>query len=107
MGEADVEGLVGFFKALSDANRLRILGLLATRDHNVEELASLLGIGAPTVSHHLSKLKALDLVRMRRDDGSHVYSINTAALRGINRSMFAREQMASWVDDVEVEAWER
>jgi len=50
------EQLVVFYKALSDANRLRIVGLLAIRGHSVEELAALLDLKAPTISHHLAVL---------------------------------------------------
>jgi DNA-binding transcriptional ArsR family regulator len=50
------EELVTFFKALSDANRLKIIGLLAQKPYSVEELAALLDLKASTVSHHLSKL---------------------------------------------------
>jgi len=35
---------------------LKIIGLLAQRSYSVEELAALLDLKAPTVSHHLSKL---------------------------------------------------
>ena len=47
------EELVTFFKALSDANRLKIIGLLAQQPYSVEELAALLNLKASTVSHHL------------------------------------------------------
>ena len=36
------EELVTFFKALADANRLKIVGLLAEKPYSVEELATLL-----------------------------------------------------------------
>ncbi|MEZ4544419.1 MAG: metalloregulator ArsR/SmtB family transcription factor [Cyanobacteriota/Melainabacteria group bacterium] len=53
-----------FFKALSDESRLKIVGILASGDRSVEELASLLELRAPTVSHHLSRLKKTGLVHM-------------------------------------------
>ena len=55
------EELLAFFKSLSDINRLKILGLLATKAYTVEELAAALGLGASTVSHHLSKLSEAGL----------------------------------------------
>ncbi len=48
--------LVDFYKALADANRLKIVGLLANRAYSVEELAALLKLKPSTVSHHLAKL---------------------------------------------------
>ena len=50
--EIRIEGLLNFFKALSDANRLKIVGLLAQEDLSVEQIAEMLGIGSSTVSHH-------------------------------------------------------
>ncbi|MFN8460530.1 MAG: ArsR family transcriptional regulator [Anaerolineales bacterium] len=38
------EELVTFFKALADANRLKIVGLLAEKPYSVEELAALLNL---------------------------------------------------------------
>ncbi|GCE21437.1 ArsR/SmtB family transcription factor [Dictyobacter kobayashii] len=46
-----------FLKLLADRNRLKLLGLLANREQSVEELAAQLQLKAPTVSHHLARLK--------------------------------------------------
>ena len=65
MPEEDLQTLLQFFKALADENRLKLLGIVAQRECSVEELAEALGLKAPTVSHHLTKLKELRLVEMR------------------------------------------
>jgi DNA-binding transcriptional ArsR family regulator len=57
--------LLRFFKALADDSRLKIVGILANQECSVEELAALLQLKEPTVSHHLPKLKELNLVTMR------------------------------------------
>ena len=62
MSQEDLEILLSFFKALSNESRLKIVGLLAQREASVDELAALLELRAPTVSHHLSILKAQELV---------------------------------------------
>ena len=49
----DNEQLLEFFKALSDANRLKIIGLLAERPLTVEQMAEMLHLRASTVSNHL------------------------------------------------------
>jgi len=50
-------------KALSDASRLRIVGLLAGgRRLSGEELADALGLAPGTVVHHLKRLRDADLV---------------------------------------------
>ena len=59
MPEADLETLLAFFKAMANESRLKIVGLLAERERSGQELAELLGLKEPTVSHHLSVLKAL------------------------------------------------
>jgi DNA-binding transcriptional ArsR family regulator len=55
--------LLELLKALSDASRLRIIGLLAARPYAVEELADATALSAPTVAHHLKRLRAAGLVR--------------------------------------------
>jgi len=45
------EELLLFFKALADANRLKIVGLLAREPLSVEQVAAMLGIWPSTASH--------------------------------------------------------
>jgi biotin operon repressor len=74
------EALVRFFKALSDRNRLRIVGLLADRPRTGEELSNLLGVRPPTVSHHLKRLVDAGLVSAVPDQYYRVYSLREDAL---------------------------
>lgn len=99
--------LVSFFKVLADESRLKILGILANRECSVEELATVLEVKPPTVSHHLARLKELGLVRMRADGNTHLYRLDVEALRSMNKELLTPERVASLVDDVEGEAWER
>src|SRR6266699_408850 len=107
MPEGEFQALLQFFKVLADENRLKLLGLLANREQSVEELAALLQLRAPTVSHHLAKLKELDLVGMRPEGNTHIYWLNSEALRNTSKGLLSSEKMASLVDDVEGDAWER
>lgn len=107
MSQEDFQTLLQFFKALADENRLKIIAILADQECSVEELAALLRLKAPTVSHHLAKLKELALVEMRPEGNSHVYRLNAEALRNSNKQLLTPEKMASLVDDVEADAWER
>ena len=107
MPEEEFQALLQFFKVLADENRLKLLGLLANREQSVEELAALLQLRAPTVSHHLAKLKELDLVGMRPEGNAHIYWLNSEALRNTSKGLLSSEKMASLVDDVEGDAWER
>ena len=67
------EELLSFYKALADANRLKIVGLLAGQSYSVEELAALLGLRPSTVSHHLAKLAEAGLVSARTESYYSVY----------------------------------
>lgn len=70
-----MEELSESFRALGDPTRLRILRLLAEAPLNVSELVSLVGIGQSSVSHHLAKLRGLDLIREERQAGYTYYSL--------------------------------
>lgn len=72
----DMEQLSQSFRALGDATRLRILRLVAEVPLNVSELVSLVGVAQPSVSHHLSKLKGLQLIREERQSGFTYYSLS-------------------------------
>ena len=107
MGEEALQLVLRFFKSLADESRLRIVGILAGRECSVEELAAMLDVKAPTVSHHLNKLKELGLVRMRADGTTHVYSLDVETLRVLSKDVLTPEKMVSLVDDVEGAAWQR
>ncbi|MFP2900833.1 ArsR/SmtB family transcription factor [Corallococcus sp. 4LFB] len=63
------------FRVLGDTTRLRILRLVAQAPLNVTELVSLVGVAQSSVSHHLSKLKGLGLIREERQAGFTYYSL--------------------------------
>src|SRR6266568_3992235 len=107
MSQEEFQTLLLFFKALADENRLKMIGILAEQECSVEELAAMLHLKAPTVSHHLAKLKELELVEMRPEGNTHVYRLNSEALRNSSKQLLTPEKMASLVDDVEGDAWER
>ncbi|MFJ6211646.1 ArsR/SmtB family transcription factor [Lysinibacillus sp. NPDC092081] len=62
------------FKALSDPTRIRILNLLCTDEHSVNDIAEILDLGQSTVSHQLRFLKNLRLVKYRREGTTLYYS---------------------------------
>ena len=79
------ETLLNFFKALADASRLKIVGLVAQGERSVQELAALLDLKEPTVSHHLAVLKAQGLVGVRADGTTRWYSLDIAQLEALSR----------------------
>jgi hypothetical protein len=98
---------LAFFKTLADASRLRLLGVLANGERSVDELAALLDLRAPTVSHHLARLRSLGLVTLRVDGNVHSYRLDEDALRALSRDVLSVERVASFGDDVKAEAWEQ
>jgi DNA-binding transcriptional ArsR family regulator len=60
------------FGVLADANRLRILALLAKQEQCVGDLALILGMNESAVSHQLRTLRSLRLVSYRKQ-GRHVF----------------------------------
>lgn len=58
--------------SISHHARIRIIAELHNNERCVSELKDLLSISSSSVSHHLSVLKAINVVRERRD-GHHVF----------------------------------
>jgi DNA-binding transcriptional ArsR family regulator len=92
------EELLATLKALSDASRLRIVGLLAARPYAVEELAAAVELSAGTVVHHLKRLHAAGLVESRPARPYVEYSLRAERLHAIGRRLGeierAREESA-------------
>ena len=107
MSDDELRPLLDFFKVLADESRLKMLGLLATRECSVEELAELLKLKGPTVSHHLARMRAIDLVTMRPEGNTHLYALRPEALHELSKALLTTEKVASLASDVEGEAWER
>ncbi len=103
---AELAPVLRFLKGLADETRLRLLGILANGERTVEELAALLGVRAPTVSHHLSVLKELGLVSMRREGNAHVYRFEGEALRQLGREVVSPDTVARFGAAADTGAWE-
>ncbi|MDJ0743858.1 MAG: metalloregulator ArsR/SmtB family transcription factor [Xenococcaceae cyanobacterium MO_167.B27] len=106
MNSPDFDTLLNFFKVLANENRLKLVGILSQTECSVEDLAARLHLKEPTISHHLMKLKELNLVEMRSQGNTHFYKLNGDTLSYLNKSLFTSEQMANWTKDIPTEAWE-
>ena len=74
------------FKALADTIRLRILGLLSSREMCVCEVMVALDLTQPTASHHLRILENVGLVKDRKEGKWVFYSIaNPELFEGMRR----------------------
>ncbi|KAA1431147.1 ArsR/SmtB family transcription factor [Mycolicibacter arupensis] len=64
-----------FFKTLGHPARIRILELLAERDHTVGELLPEIGLEASNLSQQLGVLRRAGVVTAAKDGSTVVYSI--------------------------------
>ena len=101
------EQLLAFFKALAEANRLKIIGLLAQKTCSVEELASLLGLKPSTVSHHLTKLSEVGLVSARAESYYNIYQLEPKALEVVAHSLLAKDSFPTLAAQVDINAYDR
>ena len=72
--DVEVDAAVRVLKLLADPTRLRIVWALLHGEHSVNDLADHVGARPPAVSQHLAKLRAADLVRVRRDGNRLFYA---------------------------------
>lgn len=72
----DVGALAETFRVLGDSTRLRIVCALMSEELCVCDLAALLGLSRPTVSHSLRALRQLRLVRYRKVGKIAYYAID-------------------------------
>ena len=107
MSQPEFDQLLRFFKALGNESRLKIVGILANREATVGDLADLLDLREPTVSHHLAALKELGVVQMQAVGNTHIYSLDEDALIDLKKDVFSRAGMASLVQDVDASSWKQ
>jgi ArsR family transcriptional regulator len=67
---------VEFCKALADDTRQRILTMLLEGEKCVGDIVAAFDMSQPTISHHLSILKQLNLVTSRKEGKQVFYAIN-------------------------------
>jgi predicted transcriptional regulator len=108
MNEQEItQELLSFFKALSDENRLKIVGLLAQQPYSVEKLSEALGVSVSTTSHHLSRLAKAGLVSVQVDGHYYIYSLNTGALQAKAQRLLHEETLPKLSGDLSDDAFER
>lgn len=74
-----------FLKLVSDDNRLRILLTLGEGTMNVTDIHSNLKLPQNLTSHHISKLKSLELLNEKREGTFRHYSVNVKKLKELNK----------------------
>lgn len=92
-GEA--QSLADIFSVLADPSRVRLLGALAERELCVCDLANVLGLRQSTVSHQLRLLRALRIVRFRKEGRVAYYSLDDGHVAGLLAQALAHIREAS------------
>jgi DNA-binding transcriptional ArsR family regulator len=107
MSDEQFQRLLSFFKVLGNESRLKILGLLANQERSVGELAALLELREPTVSHHLATMKELGLVNVRAEGNNRIYWLDVKVLESMSRDILSQAQLAELVPDDSTQAYEQ
>ena len=81
--EEDLYSLADFFKIFADSTRIRILYVLLCSETCVCDIAQLLGMTQPAISHQLRILKQSKLVKSTRDGKSVIYSLQDGYVREV------------------------
>ena len=71
-----LQGLTRIFRVLGDETRLKISLVLARQELCVSDVASLVGISESAVSHQLRIMKAMRLVRYRKEGKMTFYMLD-------------------------------
>ena len=107
MTDNQMQTLLRFFKALGDESRLKIVGILAQEERSVDELAAMLELKEPTVSHHLARLREIGLVSMTPDGNRRRYRLETDVLQMLSKELLMEETVASVAASNSEDAWDR
>jgi predicted transcriptional regulator len=76
-----LDRLVSFYKTMGDPTRVRIVTLLAKGPLHGQAIAGKLGLTAPTITHHLKKLREASIVYERRDKNSIYFYLNESMIK--------------------------
>jgi len=99
LADEEVQGLSDTFKALGDPTRVRILHALLLEELCVCDLVEVLGMTQSAISHQLSTLRKLRLVKHRKEgkmvryslDDDHIITLFAQGLAHI-RHTFGQDQ---------------
>jgi hypothetical protein len=103
----EMDELLSFFKALADANRLKIVGLLAKQAYTVEQLSAMLGLGASTVSHHLSKLSEAGLVTATAQSYYNYYRLENGRIETMAKNLLSTSWLPAMAENIDENAFDR
>lgn len=77
------------FKALNDPTRLKIVNALILSEMCVCDIAALLNMNQPAISHHLKVLRQTQLIKYRREGKIVYYSLDDEHIELLFKQGFA------------------
>ena len=83
-----LDKVVAFHKALADPTRIRILFLLKNGPLHGQALAEKLGVSAPTITHHMAKLRQAALVKETRDKNTIYFELDRYFLEQNSQALY-------------------
>ncbi|MGJ8528447.1 ArsR/SmtB family transcription factor [Maritalea sp.] len=86
--EKNADAAAELLGAMANANRLTILCNLVGCEKPVTELVELVGLSQPALSQHLGKLRALKLVKTRREGNVIHYSLTSGEVEAVLNTLY-------------------
>ncbi len=83
-GPAALRDAALVFRALGDATRFAMAGLLARRPMSSAELGRQLSLSKPTVAHHVHELRQAGLLREQNDGKAVILSLDRSAIESLS-----------------------
>ncbi len=80
--DRDVEN---FLKVMADGNRMKIVSVLGRETLSVTQIHKKLKLPQNLTSHHISRLKKIDLLKEKKEGTFRLYSVNLAKMRELVR----------------------
>ena len=78
-----LDRIVNFHKTVGDKTRIKIIALLKDGPLHGQALAGKLGLTPPTISHHVTKLREVDIIYQRRDKNTIYFHLNQKKLESM------------------------
>ncbi|MGF6951347.1 biotin operon repressor [Neobacillus sp. B4I6] len=75
-----LDRVVAFYKTMGDPTRIRIVAILAKGPLHGQAIAGKLGLSAPTITHHLKKLRDIHVVYDRRVKNTIYFYLNESLI---------------------------
>jgi hypothetical protein len=76
-----LDRIVAFHKTMGDPTRLRIVALLSNGPLHGQAIAGKLGLTPPTITHHIKKLRDINVIYERRDKNTIYFHLNQSVIK--------------------------